>query len=558
MLLAAFAVLALLVSAPLRPTAATDESLWTRVEAIRDEAGRLTPETVRDPAIVWQPSADLGDEHTATRLRPSITWFRLRIRPAEPGGYDLLVSWHALDVELVVPRSDGSIQIVHTGGDVPTVRRPIDSAQNVIPLPRDALDGRPIYLRVRSSFEHSSVFKLMSERAWYGWLADIASTRGLILIFAGFIAAFGVLNILLALRLRRVAYAYYAGAVLFAALHMLVLTGDAWRWLWPGVGIDYDVADNVSYTLAIGFAVVFGRSFLSTRAKFPRIDAAIVALLVLFVVTNVLLVVAPELLVGWNLWDVAQIATTALVLAPLAICGALAAGTGNGEALLYCLAVLGVMAGNVIGGAANNLLVQPYTVFLHITPTLGFAWEALLLSLALAERLRTFEHDAFFDPLTRLSNRRGLERAMASEFAIAARTRTPYSVLVLDVDKFKSYNDRYGHLAGDEALQAVAAALGGALRAIDCAARFGGEEFVALLPATDLSGALALGERVREAVRAHAVPHADGVDGILTVSVGAACARPGESAEQLLGRADTALYWAKNGGRDRVEAAAMV
>jgi hypothetical protein len=359
MFLAAFAALALLVAAPLRPSAVTDETLWNRVDAIRDDAGRLTPQTIRDPSIVWQPSSDLGDLHLATRLRPSTTWFRMRIRPAEPGRYDLLVSWHARDALLVVPRNDGSLKIEHTGGDVPTRRKPFASAQNLIPLPRDALDGRPIYLRVTSSFEHDSVFKLMSEPAWYAWLEENASTRGLVLLFAGFIAAFGVLNILLALRLRREAYAYYAGAVLFAALHMLVLTGDAWRWLWPGLGIDYDVADNVTYALAIGFAVVFGRSFLSTRAKFPGIDTAIVTLLVLFLGTNVVLVVAPEVLVGWNVWDVAEIVMTALVLVPLAICGALAAGGGNGEALLYCLAVLGVMAGNVIGGAANNLLVQP-------------------------------------------------------------------------------------------------------------------------------------------------------------------------------------------------------
>jgi diguanylate cyclase (GGDEF)-like protein len=216
------------------------------------------------------------------------------------------------------------------------------------------------------------------------------------------------------------------------------------------------------------------------------------------------------------------------------------------------------MTGNVIGGAANNLLVQPYTALLHVTPTLGFAWEALLLSLALAERLRTFEHDALFDSLTGLTNRRGLERAMAIEYAVAARTQVAYSVLVLDVDNFKSYNDRYGHLAGDGALRTVATALSTALREIDCAARYGGEEFVALLPSTDLAGALVLGERVREAVHAQAVPHVGGVGGVLTVSVGAACARPGEAAEALLSRADTALYWAKNGGRDRVEAAAMV
>ncbi|HTW85585.1 MAG TPA: diguanylate cyclase [Candidatus Sulfotelmatobacter sp.] len=552
---AVLAALVLAVVAPLRPAADTDVDLWTRADAIADDGGRLTLAEVRAPDAPWRSAPTLVDRHTATRAHPAITWFRLRIRPREPGAYDLLVSWHTLDAELFVPRADGGVETVHTGGDVPTADKPFPHAQNLIPLPRDALDGRPIYLRVRSSFAHASVFRLMSERAWFGWLVEGAGTRGLQLLSAGFVAAFGVLNVLLALRLRRSTYAYYAAAVVAAALHVLVLSGDAWRWLWPGVGIDYDLADNTTYALAIGSAVVFGRAFLRTRSTFPRTDALILALLGLFVLTNVLLVVAPELLIGAGVWDWAEIVTTALVLAPLALCGIVAASRGDREAVLYALAVVGVMLGNVIGGAGINLLVQ-YTALLHVAPTLGFAWEALLLSIALAERLRTFEHDAFFDPLTRLTNRRGLERAMAEERAHAQRTHAPYSVLVLDVDKFKSYNDRYGHLAGDQALSAVATAFGGALRAVDCAARFGGEEFVALLPGTDIEGAVALGERVRRAVRAKAIPHADGVDGVLTVSIGAACALGDEPGEALLERADAALYAAKHGGRDRVEPAA--
>jgi diguanylate cyclase (GGDEF)-like protein len=546
--------LALALMAPLQPTVDTNLNLWGRVDAIRDDAGDLRLADVRAASAPWRPVSDVPATHTATRLRPSIEWFRLRIQPRQPGDYDLLVSWHALDVALFVPRRDGTVEEIRSGGRVPTVDKPFPHAQNLIPLPRDALDGRPLYLRVRSSFEHSSVFKLMSEHAWFAWLIEGAGIRGLELLFAGFVAAFGVLNILLALRLRRSTYAYYAVAVVAASLHVLVLSGDAWRWLWPGLGVDYDLADNVTYALAIGFAVVFGRAFLRTRETLPRVDALILALLGLFVLTNFFLVVDPELLVGWGVWDWAEIVTTALVLAPLAVCGTIAARHRDREYVLYTLAVVGVLVGNVLGGAGNNLLLT-YTPFLHVAPTLGFAWEALLLSVALAERLRTFERDALFDPLTRLTNRRGLERAMAAEREHAHRTQAPYSVLVLDIDKFKTYNDRYGHLAGDDALRAVATAFGGSLRAVDCAARFGGEEFVALLPGTDIAGAVVLGERVRAAVRAAKIPHADGADGILTVSIGAACVQGDESAEWLLGRADAALYQAKHGGRDRVEAA---
>jgi diguanylate cyclase (GGDEF)-like protein len=201
------------------------------------------------------------------------------------------------------------------------------------------------------------------------------------------------------------------------------------------------------------------------------------------------------------------------------------------------------------------VLLPQWTIFI-LAPTLGFAWEALLLSLALAERFRTFERDASIDPLTRLINRRALEQNLAREVEHANRTRAPFSVLVVDIDNFKAYNDRFGHMAGDVALQHAARIFGGALRAIDSAARFGGEEFVALLPDTDLTGALTLGERLRIALREAAIPHPDGIDGVLTVSVGAACARLGESGAAVIGRADMALYEAKNDGRDRVSAAA--
>jgi diguanylate cyclase (GGDEF)-like protein len=236
-------------------------------------------------------------------------------------------------------------------------------------------------------------------------------------------------------------------------------------------------------------------------------------------------------------------------------CAALEARRGSREAFTYLLAVAGVLIGNVVGWASSNVLLPQWTIFI-LAPTLGFAWEALLLSIALAERFRTVERDASIDPLTRLTNRRALEAILAREMEHAHRTRSPFSVLVVDIDNFKAYNDRFGHMAGDVALQWVARIFGGTLRAIDCAARFGGEEFVALLPGTDLSGAHTLAERLRAALHEAAIPHPAGIDGVLTVSVGAACARPGESGAAVIGRADLALYDAKNDGRDRVALAA--
>src|SRR5207248_3321077 len=108
--------------------------------------------------------------------------------------------------------------------------------------------------------------------------------------------------------------------------------------------------------------------------------------------------------------------------------------------------------------------------------------------------------EAATDPLTALPNRRQLEARLAQEAARSRRRGVPFAVLMLDVDRFKHFNDTHGHQGGDEALRAVARALAAAIRAGDFAGRYGGEEFAAVLPDTDAAGAEAVAERVRERV----------------------------------------------------------
>ncbi|CAG9273501.1 Diguanylate cyclase [Paraburkholderia unamae] len=161
------------------------------------------------------------------------------------------------------------------------------------------------------------------------------------------------------------------------------------------------------------------------------------------------------------------------------------------------------------------------------------------------------------DALTSLANRRAFETRADHEWARARRSGTPLSLALLDVDRFKLYNDRYGHLAGDDALAAVAHAIGAhARRAADCAARYGGEEFVMLLPETGEAQALVLAEKVRAAIEALALPHEGSPNGVLTVSVGVASTTQSAFANwrALTDAADAALYTAKRSGRNRVAA----
>jgi diguanylate cyclase (GGDEF)-like protein/PAS domain S-box-containing protein len=168
---------------------------------------------------------------------------------------------------------------------------------------------------------------------------------------------------------------------------------------------------------------------------------------------------------------------------------------------------------------------------------------------------------AMTDGLTSLANRRAFDEALLREWKSTQRTGNPTSLLLLDLDHFKFFNDQYGHQVGDDCLRAVAAAVSAAVRRPrDFVARYGGEELAVILPETDSAGALRVGEQVRSAVEGLRLPHVGNEEGegIVTVSIGATTAVSSVGGtirmpEGLLLTADNALYKAKHNGRNRVE-----
>ena len=162
---------------------------------------------------------------------------------------------------------------------------------------------------------------------------------------------------------------------------------------------------------------------------------------------------------------------------------------------------------------------------------------------------------AWLDGLTGIPNRRHFDDRLDAEWRRCARIDAPLSVVAIDIDHFKRFNDTYGHLAGDEALRAVAQAASACLaRPGDLVARTGGEEFVCLLPHVDSDGAAAVAELIRQAVASLSIPHTGSDAGRVTVSLGVASVHPARAGESvdLLQAADRALYRAKAAGRDRV------
>ena len=226
--------------------------------------------------------------------------------------------------------------------------------------------------------------------------------------------------------------------------------------------------------------------------------------------------------------------------------------------------VASVMASLAVGGEEEAPLFDGRWLHIRTTPTRDGGATVVVSDItnvkraehrlmALTEQLKLM---ATTDALTGLVNRRGFDDQLADEVLRASRNRQPLSLIMIDIDRFKAYNDRYGHQAGDECLKLVAATLRvGVRRPADIAARYGGEEMALILPETDQEGAYELAEKLRLAIRGLDIAHTGSERGVVTVSLGVATLGqgvPAGSAAELIRRADGALYIAKDAGRDRV------
>lgn len=169
----------------------------------------------------------------------------------------------------------------------------------------------------------------------------------------------------------------------------------------------------------------------------------------------------------------------------------------------------------------------------------------------LKQRAKTAEKLASIDPLTGVANRRRFDEELEKQVTISHQEETPLCLMMADIDHFKTINDRFGHRTGDAVLRQFADLVGGMVRTTDLIARYGGEEFAIILPRAPLGNAYEIAERIRKTLQGHAWHNPDGGELTLTSSFGIADIRDGETAVDLLNRADQMLYEAKKRGRNR-------
>lgn len=377
----------------------------------------------------------------------------------------------------------------------------------------------------------------------------------------GVLLSMSIFNLFIFLSLRDRMYLLYVAYIFSMLLYLISLNGQhlflfnldpetALLWLWRYLGC------------AIFFAMVFIKAFLSTKESSPRLNHA----LSLTQVVGAVIFVFGHLGLNSQAHIAALIGGVGITVTGLSA-GVIRLLQGYRPALYFLLAWTALLIG-ALTLPLKEFAVIPQSVPSELGTNLGAAAEAVLLSFALADRIRILRKEkesltvsqqqylmaSLTDGLTGLFNVRYLKDRLVDEAHCAQVEGRPFCLMMMDVDDFKHFNDAYGHQCGDEVLMKLARLLKFYARSKDAPCRYGGEEFLLALPDTNLAQTILVAERIRREFENQKYDVGLEQHAGATISIGAACLEPGDSLEDLIGKADANLYRAKKSGKNRVEA----
>ncbi|MBI5925123.1 MAG: diguanylate cyclase [Aquabacterium sp.] len=487
-----------------------------------------------------------------------------------------------LDIYVVWP--DGRVQHHASGDRRPFHTRSLADRNFYFKLKLRQGDHVQLYVRVQGQGSLQAPLEVSTPAAY----ERHAHVEQLLLgIYSGALLAMLVYNLLLCISLRDKAYLHYVVYISLFGMTQYTLSGLAFETLWPNAPNWGNQAAPIFMGLAGWSLVLFSRQFLDLRTHWPRADLAMQALQWLY------LAAVPETFVLPYAIPI-KIVTLATIVTPVLLLiitvGLLRKGVQQAR---YFLAAFTVLLLGVLLTSLHMFGIVQRNFLTEYSMQIGSMLEFTLLSFALAHRVklareeyerlqlahatelehrvqdRTRDLDKAMteltkanerlqelteqDALTGLKNRMFLSERMPEVWRQAQRWHTPVSVLMIDVDHFKRVNDDHGHLAGDEALKQVAGVIAHAVqRPGDHALRYGGEEFLVLLPQTHTVGAAHIAETIRLGVQSLDFRH-EGKPIPLTVSIGLASVVPTIDLppQALLNAADQLLYQAKQNGRNR-------
>lgn len=371
-------------------------------------------------------------------------------------------------------------------------------------------------------------------------------------IYGSLIALLAYNSILFA-GLRERSYLYYSLYLLSLILLNMAYTGHGYVWLWPGQPLLQRFVILVLMVVYSCCGLLFASRFLVLAEHAPRVLRKVQ----LFVLSGLGLL-GLSLMIGSQL-GAARVAFSFLALFTLGmvLLGIITIRNGRAIGRYFLAAALCGMLG-VASTAFSVWGWIPFTLMTYHAGEYGVLIEAILLALALAYQMRLHqqarqrsENLSRLDPLTGSYNRRGFLDLAEPSWSTAERSRRPLTLIILDIDHFKQVNDQHGHATGDRVLIEIAHLLAKACRTGDILSRWGGEEFLLLLPETDLEQARVFAERVRQSIEARRLSITQGTIGV-TASFGIVESDRHASLYELINEADERLYEAKQSGRNRV------
>lgn len=494
------------------------------------------------------PSISLGFSRSAL-------WVRIPMSQAPPGDgpWRLEVRAPWLDrVDLYTPLPGGGRRRQSTGLQQPEREALQRSYLLTVPagIPRDGY----LYLRMESKLALNASLRLWPEKEFNDHSVSDSYLYGFLY---GIMATMIIINLVVFSAARRRAYLLYVLYLASMILHQTCLQGQILfmpTWLWPWVP-HLSLAATASVFF---FGSAFCRAFLQTRENVPWANRLLIGIQV---AAALLLALTLAGRIWWGTW----LAHAVAMVGPL-VC--IAAGVtawvrGFRPARFYLAAWLILLMGSIAWGAWTigwlNGAQVPQTSIIAAA-----ALESALLTLALADWVRTMERDrallakrerryhqlSITDELSGLHNARYFWSRLSSEVDHAHGLDLPLSLVFLDIDDFKEFNDAHGHPEGDKVLSQVGRVLRQCVRPMDTPCRYGGEEFALILPGAKVAAAREVGERVRRAMAELVFQPGRNLAASVTVSLGVAQLQSDQDAQTLVERADAALYAAKRRGKD--------
>lgn len=534
----------LCLAAPARLGAEVEQlSLLPQLAVLEDPSGALALADVHagQAAARFEPlagrTASFGYSDSAWWLRARLVNDAERMRPLV-----LRQSYVLLDYfELYILHPGGRVQRWTTGDTLPLSSRAMPHRDYLFPLQLAPGEEATIYLRAKSQGPVNAALVV------YGPTALIATLGAEQLALGALFGSFLLLALCTALLyafVRDEAFAYYLLYVLCYGGYMAVFDGLAQLYLLPEQPWIWGTGQVVLLMLALHFLLLFSRSLLRARGVWPWLDRT-VRLLQLAIFAQML--AAPFVAYGVIVRPITYtVAATVFTVVAIGFAGLRARQAAAG----YFLTAWSVFLVGVLLYLAKSLGLLPHNGLTQYGFQIGTVFEFVLLSVALGIRVKEIRQQSQTDSLTGLSNRSRYDELVGQAFAHARAAGTALGLLVIDVDHFKRVNDTHGHAVGDRVLEGVAEALRRKVPPPAEACRYGGEEFVVVVPRATTAELQALAEDLRRAIAASS----PGIPVSASIGLASTAEHPFADPRGLFRAADEALYAAKRTGRDRVVA----